>query len=142
MGTPCIYEIDIDNIRQTLDEKVSLVIPHVSVVSEMNVMQHWTKRHKRRIIHDSIIRTYWMANKYHETVQCNLPYVIVLTRIAPRRLDHDNIQPAFKGVVDTIADILIPGKKRGMADGDKRLSWVYDQIKGPKGIKIEIYAKC
>ncbi len=136
-----IYEIDIDNIRQTLEQKVNLIIPTVSVISEMNVMGHWSKRHKRCLIHDRVIRTYWIAKRYHETVQCNKPYVIILTRIATRRLDHDNLPPAFKGVTDTVADLLIPGKRRGMADGNKSLTWIYDQVKGPKGIKIEIYAK-
>ena len=141
METKAVYEIDIEDIRQVLQRKVKMVIPHLSVISEANVMQHWTKRRKRRIVQDSIIRTFWRMEKYHNTVECNKPYVIILTRMSPRRLDGDNLQVAFKSIRDTIADILIPGKKRGVSDSAPGLTWIYDQEKGSKGIKIEIYAK-
>lgn len=133
------YEIDISKIREQFKLKASLTIPHISVVSDANLMLHWSKVHKKRIAHDSIIRLIWKSNKFHETVLYNKPYIIIFTRISPRKFDSDNLQMAFKGIRDTMADILIPGKKRGVADSDPRLTWIYDQVKGPKGIKIEVY---
>lgn len=64
-----------------------------------------------------------------------LPVTVTLTRIAPRALDGDNLQNAFKAIRDGIADRL------GVDDRDKRVRWVYDQEKGaPKqyGIRIQI----
>lgn len=152
-----IYEIDLDKLRETLELKVILEIPNFSVISEMNTSvrkckktgkkdfsksAHWTQRRKRRICQNSIIRLLWSSNKLYDKIICNKPYVIILTRISPRKFDrHDNLPISFKTVTDTIADLLIPGKKRGMADSDIGLTWIYDQVKGPKGIKIEIYKK-
>ena len=52
----------------------------------------------------------------------------MLTRIAPRQLDGDNLQSAFKATRDGVADWL------GIDDGDKRLDWQYRQRSG--GAKV------
>lgn len=49
------------------------------------------------------------------------PLVVTLTRIAPRRLDGDNLQRSLKAVRDGVADAL------GVDDGDERLEWRYEQ---------------
>lgn len=141
MEETAIYEIDLNVLRKRLSKKVEITIPHISVISEANTMDHWTKKRRRRIAQDSIIRLYWGSNKLYDKILCDRSYVIILSRICSRKLDSDNLQMAFKAIRDTIADILIPGKKRGVADSNPGLTWIYDQIKGPKGIKIEIYAK-
>ena len=62
-----------------------------------------------------------------------------MIRVAPRKIDSDNLQFSMKSIRDTIADILIPGKNRGMADSDERITWQYDQRKGdPKEYALEI----
>jgi hypothetical protein len=53
---------------------------------------------------------------------------IVLTRIAPRKLDTDNLASGFKAVRDGIAEWL------GIDDGDSRLDWQYRQRNG--GVKV------
>jgi hypothetical protein len=60
-----------------------------------------------------------------------LPCIIKLTRIAPRFLDEgDNLPSSLKNVRDYVCSLLIPGKKIGRADSDKRIQVSYDQIKG------------
>jgi crossover junction endodeoxyribonuclease RusA len=57
-----------------------------------------------------------------------LPLTLVLTRIAPRQLDGDNLQSAFKATRDGVADWL------GVDDGHKQLDWQYRQRSG--GAKV------
>lgn len=52
---------------------------------------------------------------------------IGLLRIAPRKLDSDNLAAAFKGVRDGVADAL------GVDDGDERISWLYEQRRANAG---------
>lgn len=51
---------------------------------------------------------------------------VVIARIAPRSLDDDNLRSGCKSVRDGITDAL--GLKN---DRDSRLSWEYEQQKGP-----------
>lgn len=61
------------------------------------------------------------------------PCTIVLTRVAPRALDGDNLQSGFKAVRDGVADWL------GVDDGNKLLDWQYKQrADGVKTYRVEI----
>ena len=108
----------------------------MDIVSEANNRDHWTTKRKRRILHDHLIRKYWSWKK---PINLKLPCIIILSRVAMRKLDDDNLQTALKGIRDTIADLILPGLSKGKADGDPRLKWEYGQIRGPKGLRIEIY---
>ena len=64
-----------------------------------------------------------------------LPLTVVLTRIAPRDLDTDNLASAFKATRDGVADWL------GVDDGSKDLDWQYAQRRGGAGeymVEIEV----
>lgn len=62
------------------------------------------------------------------------PVVVRLTRVAPSPLDgHDNLAAAFKAPVDALTVEL--GLK---SDRDPRVSWEYDQQKGPPEVRVEI----
>lgn len=66
-----------------------------------------------------------------------LPCIVRLIRIAPRPLDSDNLQSAFKSLRDGIADRL------GVKDNDPRVRWEYDQQRGaPKlyAVRVEVRA--
>lgn len=66
-----------------------------------------------------------------------LPVTVILTRIAPRRLDGDNLQSGCKALRDGIADRL------GVNDNDPRVTWRYEQERGEPGeyaVRIEIEA--
>jgi hypothetical protein len=61
------------------------------------------------------------------------PCTIVLTRVAPRALDGDNLQSGFKAVRDGVADWL------GIDDGSQLVEWQYRQRPGTvKTYKVEI----
>ena len=56
-------------------------------------------------------------------------------------MDDDNLQNALKSIRDSIADLILPGMAKGQADGDDRIQWRYDQIKGIPGLMIKIYER-
>jgi crossover junction endodeoxyribonuclease RusA len=93
----------------------------IRVVSEANLREHWSKRARRA-----------KAQRAAACLACRAsggksiapPCHIVLTRIAPRDLDTDNLARAFKAVRDGIADAL------GVDDGDARIEWSYRQERG------------
>lgn len=70
-----------------------------------------------------------------------LPVIVTLTRVAPRSLDSDNLQSAFKSFRDGIADA------HGVNDKDEKvIKFEYAQRKGKPGecaveCKIERMAK-
>jgi len=114
----------------------SFTIPY-RLKSESNLREHWTQKHKRHKHEDGLIRLF-MRN-FDPVLPCH----VRLIRIAPRPLDDDNLASAFKHFRDCIADLLIPGKAKGQADSDPRISWAYSQEKAkPKeyAVQIEIYS--
>ena len=122
---------------QILDPLVrwEVTVP-IRTVSEANKKEHWTVSSKRHRMQKQHTRLFLQA--YAKNVR--LPCTIKFTRIAPRPLDaHENLPMAFKYIVDTVADFLIPGKPAGHADSDPRLKFLYDQEKGDaKEYKIKI----
>lgn len=107
---------------------IKLNIP-IDLKSEMNVMQHWTKKHRKRKSQIWSVKSAWMDlndKKVH------LPSLVVLCRHSPRELDYDNLVGAFKWIRDAIADILIPGKAPGRADKSSDLEFKYTQEKSKK----------
>jgi len=79
------------------------------------------------------------------SIYANQAITIKLIRISPRMLDHeDNLPYSFKWAKDSIADLLVPGLKAGMADGSKLIKWDYGQEKGmpkEKALRVEIYER-
>lgn len=53
--------------------------------------------------------------------------VVTIARVAPRKLDSDNLASSAKAVRDGVADWL------GLDDGDERLDWQYEQRRGEPG---------
>jgi crossover junction endodeoxyribonuclease RusA len=102
------------------------------IESEANGREHWRPKATR------VKRQRLMAWANLRTIERPAflgPVTIVLTRIAPRELDGDNLQSGFKATRDGVADWL------GVDDGDKRLTWQYSQRKGAPhhyGVEIEI----
>jgi len=96
------------------------------LVSEANNTEHWTKKRKRKLQQQKMIG--YLLNSQEKPPY--FPVLVTLTRIAPRELDGDNLQMAFKSIRDALAGWLFPGKAPGQADSDKRIFWVYTQEKG------------
>lgn len=108
------------------------------IANEANSSEHFMVKSNRHKKQKKDIKKAFLADR--PTLQ--LPFHIVLTRIAPRELDaHDNLPLSMKWIVDSIADYFFPGKKAGRADDTKEITWEYKQEKGqPKeyGLRIEM----
>jgi len=108
-----------------------------------NATGHWIKRYNLNKKNAAIIKKYWLTLKPKPKAPCT----VTLERIySPsfnqKKFDaHDNLRTSFKGVVDIIADLLVPGLPPGKADDEVHgITWEYLQTKGPEPrvrIKIE-----
>lgn len=123
---------------------LDIIVP-IHTVSESNACEHWTKKHKRHKAQKHAIELSISGPIRQNLLEKFLPeetLTILLSRIAPRQFDYDNLVTSFKPIRDYIANILIPGKKIGRADDSDRLIWNYNQQKGkPKeyAIRIQIF---
>lgn len=61
-----------------------------------------------------------------------LPLLVTITRIGPRKLDDDNLASACKYIRDQIAT------KVGVDDGSDLYTWRYEQRKGKYSVEVEI----
>ena len=116
----------------------------IRTISEANARGHWAKNLKLHDAQKFLARTL-TKNALdelpvdHELRQRNTPINILMVRLAPRKLDDDNCVSSMKCIRDSIADVLVPGKRPGMADGGGRLAWTYNQRKAKKyGVEVTL----
>lgn len=143
----CIQET-IDRERGTISQiwanPIATVTVLVRTVSEANRHEHWRYRQKRaKGQHNAAYRalaTLWV-NQYG-SAECRrrttlLPLHTHLTRLAPRRLDSDNLAGALKHCRDAVARFL------GVDDGDEAMvTWSVGQEQAKMyGVKIEFYRR-
>lgn len=104
------------------------------IVSEANQREHWRPKAARAKLHRvNAWAAMRQAGGFIGAPELLGPLRITMTRIAPRELDSDNLASGFKASRDGVADWL------GIDDGDKRLTWEYQQRKGmPKQYAVEI----
>jgi hypothetical protein len=113
--------------------QVLCVLVPVRIESEANRREHWRRVAERKADHRLAARRTLMVANGHLGPAINLPCSVTLTRIAPRDLDDDNLASGFKAFRDGVADWL------GIDDGDKRLTWRYEQRRGkPKEYAAEV----
>ncbi len=109
------------------------VMIEMKIVSVANLRLHWAV--KAKLVKGQRKKAYSaLASVAAPPVP---PCSVVLTRVAPRRLDGDNLQSGFKAVRDGVADWL------GVDDGDKRIDWQYGQRSGGVNVyqvEIEVIA--
>lgn len=112
---------------------VSVPIPGLRLVSELNVREHWGARSRRAKAQRDLVT---MVLRRTVTAQMMLvaPLDVTITRISPRRLDDDNATGSAKHVRDAIAALL------GVDDRDDRVRWHVAQAPGPFGVRIEVRA--
>lgn len=108
----------------------------VHIESVMNCREHWRKKAKRAKSHRTmgyyLLRIAMPGGGYEWTGPLN----VTLVRVAPRKLDSDNLAAAFKACRDGVADAL------GIDDRDPRVTWLYDQRRGrPKEYAAEVVIK-
>lgn len=99
---------------------VRVVLP-LRIVSVANLREHWARKASRTKTHRV---TTWSELRRTGVHPGRDPVRITLTRIAPRKLDDDNLASAFKATRDGVADWL------GCPDNHPSLSWAYAQRKG------------
>lgn len=105
--------------------RYDFVIP-IRTYSALNERIHWAKR-ARRV----------KAERTAAALMCPhfpLPCTVTLTRVGPRLLDDDAPPGAMKAVRDGIADRL------GAKDNDPRITWKYEQARGPYAVRVELEA--
>lgn len=108
---------------------MALIRLPIRLWSVANLREHWAKRAKRAREHRAL--ACFMVRSHVATHP--LPVTVHLTRIAPKALDDDNLQSAFKAIRDGVADAY------GIDDRDPRISFRYAQRKGkPKDYAVEI----
>jgi len=106
----------------------------IHTVSEANKREHWAIKAKR------VKEQRGMVSAKLKTILKNidnwdLRRTVVLTRIAPRLLDDDNIRGAMKAIRDGVADVICENKN----DRDPRITWEYKQEKRkPKEYEIRV----
>lgn len=103
------------------------------VPSASNLREHWAKKGRRA--RQQRNTTKLVLARFDPRIA--LPCFVRLTRVAPRKLDDDNLRGALKNCRDGVADWL------GIDDGSKDIRWEYEQEKGkPKyqAVRIEVYA--
>ena len=111
---------------------------YIKTVSEANCSEHWSKKSKRHSLQKKAVVWKWLQ----ERPEFDPPCTIILSRIAPRVLDFDNLVSSFKWIKDSIADRINPGLAPGRADDDSRISWDYKQERGVSkeyAVKIQIF---
>lgn len=122
---------------------ISFDLP-IKTVSEANSTEHWSVKSKRHRQQQWFIRLAYSRYLPHlviDTVLGEPCYQIKMIRIAPRKLDDDNLVSAFKWIRDELSELLIPEKAlayinkkgktqklKGRADSDDRIVWKYDQL--------------
>lgn len=105
----------------------------VRIESEMNRREHHMARYRRFAQQRMATHYAFAAVTNGKRPKIGDGLRITLTRIAPRRMDGDNLQGGFKAVRDMIAvDLWVD-------DGDARLTWLYEQRKGaPREYAISV----
>lgn len=113
---------------------MTITIPMV-VPSVANLREHWSATAKRKAAQRAAVAL--MLPRRHlgkeiNWLSLNGNVVVTLTRIAPRKLDGDNLQTALKAVRDQVAAQL------DIDDGDERIGWHYQQEPGTTAIRIAL----
>ena len=107
---------------------------NMKIVSVANMRLHWAV--KAKLTRDQRNRTRMSLAAVAQSSGLEmLPATVVLTRVAPRKLDGDNLQSGFKAVRDGVADWL------GVDDGNGLIDWQYAQRSGKAGeyaVEIEV----
>lgn len=111
---------------------VEVEIP-IRIESTLNKREHWAARHRRAKAHDEAV-TYSLigSRAFRDLIAAGGPYLVTITRIAPRLLDDDNAVGGSKNVRDSIARLL------GIDDGDARITWKYEQEKRPQAYAARV----
>ena len=102
-----------------------------ALASQANQHMHWRVRQRQAKGHREEARL-----RMRMAARSLAPWqglIVLLTRVAPRPLDSDNLAGALKHVRDGVADAL------GVNDGDARVVWLVDQAQGTPTVRVEVW---
>jgi hypothetical protein len=106
----------------------------VKTKSEANERGFWaaTNRKKKQ---DSALELALAEALVSSPIPAEGPWCLRLTRLAPGRLDDDNLGSAFKRIRDRMAEIV------GVKDNDPRIAFTVAQErrKGTPGVRVEVW---
>jgi hypothetical protein len=103
----------------------------LALPSAANLRQHWAPSATTTKIHRVVGMT--LGRTLRRCVTSGPPWVILLVRQSPRRLDSDNMARACKGVRDGIAQAL------SIDDGSDDVEWLYSQRTGIPRVWAKIW---
>lgn len=112
---------------------ITVLIP-IRTVSLANQREHWATRAKRASRERSYSKWMFQSGLLGQRRPAGDRLAIELTRLAPRKLDSDNLAGACKSIRDGIADAL------GIDDGSELVTWTYRQEKD-KGYAVRVTVK-
>lgn len=116
---------DVEGVEMT--EPISFTIP-ITTKSMSNARLHWRAKAK-----ETASQRRATAYRTPPTLKALGPLLtVVLTRIAPRQLDDDNLRGALKAVRDQVACAL------GVDDRSRLVSWEYGQESGEASVRVEV----
>ncbi len=134
-GIEPYVEFSKEYLMSSSEKKFEWVLP--IRLDSPNKSMHWRQRHSKNKRIERMLRFHLKP----EIKECKLPCIFILTRIGPRKMDHDNLIYSFKKTRDVLSDLMIPGLAPGQADSDSRLRWIYEQENqgvGIYAIRIEV----
>jgi hypothetical protein len=99
-----------------------------------NIKEHWAKTYKRRCDQRFWIQYFF---NFFPNFKPTLPCIVTLTR-SGYPLDYDNYVYSLKAIRDALAEKITGNTCPGRADGNKEISWIYEQKYGKSGLNIKI----
>lgn len=87
------------------------MVPGLKTVSELNQREHWGAKNRRKLDQQEQIAVAMLNALRGKRIE--LPCVVKLTRIGPKKMDNDNLAGAMKYCQDQIA------RQLGVDDGDE-----------------------
>ncbi len=118
-------------------KSIDFMVPDLKTVSEMNQREHWGAKNRRK--QDQQERVSVAMQNALRGKRIELPCIVKLTRIGPKKMDNDNLAGAMKHCQDQIA------RQLGVDDGDEsKVSFNHYQM--PIGsrdyaVKVEIRSR-
>jgi hypothetical protein len=108
----------------------------IETISEANTKEHWARKARRVKMQRSDTHNLCRASRGILNLIPESKLTIKLVRLAPKKLDSDNLVSSFKAIRDGIADWL------KINDGSDRIEWLYSQepIKFTRAVRLVILA--
>lgn len=108
---------------------MSKIVLPLRTVNSLNAREHWRTRACRAKTERNT--AYFLVGA--ELCRWVAPITVLMTRVAPRKMDDDGAIASMKNIRDGIAD------RFGVNDGSDAIAWKYAQRKGkPKEYAVEI----